>query len=77
MSAALAGSAPAVDSGAKEGLTSVQKRDLVELRRKMRVLAMDKEILKRVSACFGRENVLPKIGSRLVHELNDDGSTSR
>jgi transposase-like protein len=50
----------AVDSGRVEELTSTEKRQLIELRRKTRVLEMKNGILKRASAYFARENVLPK-----------------
>lgn len=49
-----------MDSGHVAGLTSAEKRELVELRRKTRVLEMENEILKRTSAYFVRENLLPK-----------------
>lgn len=49
-----------VDTGHAEGVTSAEKRELVELRRKTRVLEMEVEILKRASAYFARENMLPK-----------------
>lgn len=50
----------AVDSGRKPGVSSDEHRELVELRRRLRVLEMENEILKRASAYFARENVLPK-----------------
>ena len=49
-----------VDAGRKDGVSSDERRELVELRRRTRVLEMENEILKRASAYFARENVLPK-----------------
>ena len=49
-----------VDDGHAEGLSTDERKELVELRRKNRVLEMENEILKRASAYFARENVLPK-----------------
>jgi transposase-like protein len=49
-----------VEEGAAVGVTRDERAELVRLRRENRVLAMEIEILKRASAYFARENVLPK-----------------
>jgi transposase-like protein len=49
-----------IDEGRREGLSTVERDELVALRREARTLKMENEILKRAAAYFARENVLPK-----------------
>ena len=51
--------ADADDNGGPR-LTSAEKKELAELRRRNRVLEQENEILRRAAAYFARENVLPK-----------------
>ena len=49
-----------VRSGRKEGLSTNEREELVRLRRENRRQQMEIEILKKASAYFAQENVLPK-----------------
>ena len=66
-----------VEEGHKEGLTKDERAELVRLRREKRVLEMEVEILKRASAYFARENILPKQGSGWSRSSPPTGSPSR
>jgi transposase-like protein len=52
--------ADAEDGGESGRLTSAEKKELAELRRRNRQLEMEVDVLKRAAAYFARENVLPK-----------------
>ena len=48
-----------IDDGIKDGLTSSEQSELVQLRRRMRRLEMENEILRRAAASFAKD-ALPK-----------------
>lgn len=48
------------EKGSPARLTSTEKKELAELRRRNRQLELENDILKRAAAYFARENVLPK-----------------
>ena len=52
--------AEADENGSGDRLSSSDKKDLAELRRRNRQLELENGILKRAAAYFARENVLPK-----------------
>ena len=48
-----------VDDGVRDGLSSAEQSELVQLRRKARRLEMENEVLRRAAAYFARD-ALPK-----------------
>jgi transposase len=48
-----------VDDGVKDGLTTAEQAEIVQLRRKARRLEMENEILRRAAAYFAKD-ALPK-----------------
>ena len=48
-----------IDDGVKDGLTTTEQQEVVRLRREIRKLEMENEILRRAAAYFARD-ALPK-----------------
>jgi len=62
-----------VDSGRVEGLTSAEKRELIELRRKTRVFGDGKRNLEACFRVFREGEYPPEIAFRFAHEMAAQG----
>jgi transposase len=49
-----------VDAGTRDGLTTSEREELRKLRSELRVVKMERDILKKAAAFFATENVLPR-----------------
>lgn len=49
-----------IDDGEQPGIATADRDEMTQLRREIRRLEMENEILKRAAAYFAKENVLPK-----------------